>query len=544
MTLDDLRRTGVRALAGAAALLAAVVILTSLQAGADKRVAIPAAVAMAIGPVLLALRDRRDAAARLVVAITPPGLTAVLLFAAEGLAWQTDLHMIFFATLAMAVILCDWRAIVAATAVVAVHHLLLGLIVPGWVFLNGGSLLRVTMHAVILLCETGILLWTSLQIVGMLDRLARENEEREAIERAAIAQREAERETQRLLLTALGEGLSRLRDGDLGRRVTADFPGAYVSLKSDFNEALGSLSALVDAVAQTASEIHRGADGIAGAAEELARRNESTSISLAQTTGAVAEMTGRLAQTAEAAGRTVARARQAGATMSSGRQTADAAVRAMTRVAESAEGIDGVIEGLDKIAFQTRVLAMNAAVEAGRAGEAGRGFAVVADLVSALAMRAEEEAKRARSQLTTTQAEIGCAVDAVGQIDGALQGIAHDVAEVTRLLEGIAADNQRQADAIAQIESAVSSMDAAGQRSAAMVAETTAAARSLAGEVEMLTTRTGAFRTACEDTNGAKAPAARAPRPLPPAVVAALSRPDRRADAPGAAGGEADWQAF
>ncbi|MBL7373220.1 methyl-accepting chemotaxis protein, partial [Escherichia coli] len=82
-------------------------------------------------------------------------------------------------------------------------------------------------------------------------------------------------------------------------------------------------------------------------------------------------------------------------TVRGGRDVTDEAVQAMGRVSESAKGIDGVIEGLDKIAFQTRVLAMNAAVEAGRAGEAGRGFAVVADLVSALAMRAEEEAKRA-----------------------------------------------------------------------------------------------------------------------------------------------------
>jgi methyl-accepting chemotaxis protein len=63
----------------------------------------------------------------------------------------------------------------------------------------------------------------------------------------------------------------------------------------------------------------------------------------------------------------------------------------MGRVSDSAKGIDSVIEGLDKIAFQTRVLAMNAAVEPAcrRAGAAA--FAVVADLVSALAMRAEEE---------------------------------------------------------------------------------------------------------------------------------------------------------
>ncbi|WP_430983530.1 methyl-accepting chemotaxis protein, partial [Escherichia coli] len=122
----------------------------------------------------------------------------------------------------------------------------------------------------------------------------------------------------------------------------------------------------------------------------------------------------------------VARADGAIATVSGGREIADEAVQAMGRVSESAKGIDSVIEGLDKIAFQTRVLAMNAAVEAGRAGDAGRGFAVVADLVSALAMRAEEEAKRARDQLTVTQSEILSAVGAVQKVDGALVNIAGD----------------------------------------------------------------------------------------------------------------------
>jgi methyl-accepting chemotaxis protein len=536
LTLDDLRHTGTRALAGASVVLAAAVVATALYVGGDKWMAIPGAVLIALLPCLIVLRGLRDGPARLVVATAPPAITALLLFAAERQSWQTDLHMIFFATLAMAVILCDWKTIVASTAVVAVHHLLLGLVVPDWVFLNGGSLGRILLHAGILLSETGVLVWTSLQIVGMLDRLAQENAQREAIERAALAQREAERANQELLLSALGEGLARLRDGDLGRELQADFPGAYASLKSDFNDALNSLQALIRAVAQSTREIHNGAAGIAQAAEDLARRNADTSTSLEQTAAAITEMTGRLSQTAEAAGRTVARARQASATMGSGRQTADAAVRAMTRVSESAEGIDGVIEGLDKIAFQTRVLAMNAAVEAGRAGEAGRGFAVVADLVSALAMRAEEEAKRARGQLTTTQAEIGSAVQAVGQIDGALQGLSDDVTEVTRLLEEIAADNQRQAAAISQIQTAVGTMDSTGQQNAAMIEETAAAARTLAGEVEVLTTQTAAFKTGETARGAARAKprtdaiAARPVKPLPPAAVAALSRPDRAED--------------
>ena len=165
----------------------------------------------------------------------------------------------------------------------------------------------------------------------------------------------------------------------------------------------------------------------------------------------------------------------------------------MTRVSESAKGINDVIEGVDKIAFQTRVLAMNAAVEAGRAGDAGRGFAVVADLVSALAMRAEEEAGRARDQLTATQDDIGAAVEMVQKVDGALADIAEGVSEVHSLLGGMATDNEAQATAISQIASAVGSMDQATQQNASMVEETSAAALSLSGEVNALSERASQF---------------------------------------------------
>ena len=166
----------------------------------------------------------------------------------------------------------------------------------------------------------------------------------------------------------------------------------------------------------------------------------------------------------------------------------------MTRVSDSAKGIDDVIEGLDKIAFQTRVLAMNAAVEAGRAGEAGRGFAVVADLVSALAMRAEEESKQAREQLTATQVDIEGAVEAVRRVDSALVGIASDVEEVNSLLGTVAEGSRSQAMAISEVSGAIQSLDGATQQNAAMVEQTSAAAQTLSTEADRLAEHASAFQ--------------------------------------------------
>jgi len=295
------------------------------------------------------------------------------------------------------------------------------------------------------------------------------------------------------IVRGMTANLSRLADGDLTAEITEEYPGDYAELRTNFNAALVSLRALIGTVNESASTIRTGSGEIAQASENLARRTEANAASLEQTSAAVAQMNQRLKLTAESAGRTVARADGAIATVSDGRAITDAAVQAMTRVSESAKGIDSVIEGLDKIAFQTRVLAMNAAVEAGRAGEAGRGFAVVADLVSALAMRAEEEAGRARDQLTTTQTEVVAAVEMVQKVDGALMNISGDVAEVHQLLGQMASDNHAQSTAISEISTAIMTMDQSTQQNAAMVEETSAAARNLTSEVAGLAEHAARF---------------------------------------------------
>ncbi|WP_294258314.1 methyl-accepting chemotaxis protein [uncultured Sphingomonas sp.] len=325
-----------------------------------------------------------------------------------------------------------------------------------------------------------------------------------AQERAQIDARAAAE--QQMVTNTVRESLVRVAQGDLTADVTADFPAAYAELKANLNEALSSLRELIGSVTASTQRIRTGSSEIAQASEDLARRTEANAAALEQTAAAVTQMDQRLKATATAASSTVQRADQAISVVSSGRSTADEAVQAMTRVSESAKGIDSVIEGLDKIAFQTRVLAMNAAVEAGRAGEAGRGFAVVADLVSALAMRAEEEAGRARDQLTATQADIVTAVGMVEKVDGALSNISSDVGEVHQLLGRIASDNQAQSSAISEISDTIGTMDQSTQQNAAMVEETSAAARNLTSEVASLADQAERFNIG-NAAAGTRAPA-------------------------------------
>ncbi|MEG3143468.1 methyl-accepting chemotaxis protein [Sphingomonas sp. RT2P30] len=346
---------------------------------------------------------------------------------------------------------------------------------------------------------------------------------------------------QKMVVDTVSAHLSELADGNLTAEIDRDFPGQYGAVKTNFNAAVIALRELISSVMESTVAIGTGSGEIAQASEDLARRTEANAANLEETSAAVLQMDGRLKATAEAANSTAVRANGTMATVTDGRATADEAVRAMSRVADSAKGIDSVIEGLDKIAFQTRVLAMNAAVEAGRAGEAGRGFAVVADLVSALAMRAEEEAGRARDQLSATQTDIVTAVGAVQKVDVALADIMSGVGEVNTLLGNIATDNQTQSTAISQISAAISTMDHATQQNAAMVEETSAAARNLASEVNGLSDKAGQFNVGNAGASaggGRRKPSSRFSGPtrqLPAAAVSALVRQSSASD---------DWQAF
>ncbi|WP_206364486.1 methyl-accepting chemotaxis protein [Sphingomonas pokkalii] len=312
---------------------------------------------------------------------------------------------------------------------------------------------------------------------------------------ATRAQQDADRMAeQSSVRTMLADGLAALEQGDMRHRLTTPFPAAQEPVRDSFNRAATRLCDMLRTVNGSARNVGTGSGEIATASEDLARRTESTAHALQETSGAIQLIENRLKATMHSAEATMTRADTAASAVRAGRNTAESAAAAMRHVSQRANDIDTVVEGLDKIAFQTRVLAMNAAVEAGRAGETGRGFAVVADLVSALALRAEEEAKRGRSLINETQVEVALAASEVSRVDEALAGLVEDFDGVHALLEAMREDNRSQATAITEITQSVVAMETATQQNAAMVEQASAAARSLHREAETLLRGAEAFR--------------------------------------------------
>jgi methyl-accepting chemotaxis protein len=288
------------------------------------------------------------------------------------------------------------------------------------------------------------------------------------------------------VVASVGDALSRLRGGDLTHRLTEPFSEAYEPLRRDLNAVIDQLQQTLSQVSASTDGIRTGASEIGDAADDLSRRTEQTAASLEQTAAALDQITATVRRTAEGA-------QQASSVIATARSDAERsgtvvedAVAAMARIETSARQISQIIGVIDEIAFQTNLLALNAGVEAARAGEAGRGFAVVASEVRALAQRSADAAREIKSLISTSSEEVETGVRLVGETGDSLSGIVTNVLEISELVTEIAASAHEQAGALAQVNASVNQMDTVTQQNAAMVEQSTAASRALAGETTEL----------------------------------------------------------
>ncbi len=329
------------------------------------------------------------------------------------------------------------------------------------------------------------------------------------------------------MVRQVAAGLERLASGDLTFRLEQPFAADYEQLRINFNGAMGQLEELVGGITSNTDALRRGADEMAGAADDLSRRTERQAASLEETAAALDEITATVSQTAEGAkqarqivSRTRVDAEHSG-------QVVEQAVTAMGHIEESSREIGQIIGLIDEIAFQTNLLALNAGVEAARAGEAGRGFAVVASEVRALAQRSHDAAKDIKTLVSNSAEQVNAGVKLVGETGQLLANIVIQVAEVTETVSAIAAAAQEQAIGLAEVNRAVNQMDQVTQQNMTMVEQSTAASHALVQKTEQLGHLTGRFQLG-KDERGKPAPVSR----NRPGNVAVFSKTEHHPEQP------------
>jgi methyl-accepting chemotaxis protein len=288
-------------------------------------------------------------------------------------------------------------------------------------------------------------------------------------------------------LLLIRKHLQEMSTGDLriapsppwGRDETAD-------VIHDLRQAYDSLHELIRTVRHSARALHATSSEIAAASLDLSARTESAAASLEEQSAAMEEIGSTVGNTTDKASMAAKFASDNAHVAEEGGKVIASVVETMHNIHASSSKISDIISVIDGIAFQTNILASNAAVEAARAGEQGRGFAVVASEVRSLAHRSADAAKEIKTLIANSVEQINSGTVVVEQAGTTMTTMVGNAKQINEYLTDIAVASKEQSQGVSQVASAIHELDEHTQQNAALVEETSAASGALTQQAETL----------------------------------------------------------
>jgi methyl-accepting chemotaxis protein len=318
--------------------------------------------------------------------------------------------------------------------------------------------------------------------------------------------------------TQISSASEGLKTGDLDQEIETDYPGAYGRVLDDLSDGIGRLSESVESVQRIADdvaassaettasieEIETASEEVANSIEEIAAGTDDQNERLQQVAGEMNDLSATVEEIASSAEAVAATASSAADRGETGRTHAGDASEGLESIERRAEGaaeqvqqldakmdeIGEIVELIGGIAEQTNMLALNASIEAVRAGEAGDGFEVVANEIKGLAEEAADATTEIEARIEEVQNTTTSTVDEMAEMRATVESGTETIEDAIEMFDDIANAVQKAEREIKEISDATDDQAASAEEVVAMVDEVTSVSQQTAAEASNVSAAT------------------------------------------------------